>query len=318
MNKLYIIVIALLSFCSCNNKAPKDVDLNDRSKIERLIKDKCYESKIDVTEIKYLRDIDYSVIKDSIIHLRDKYLSSLNKVKYDSLTSKILSNYKDIKRTFDDIENSENKGIVSEYEITATNKLYGNYYVYVSKKFEDMIIEIRDEQIQNFYNLYLKNLPGIFHINDIDVLESDIKLLEELCKLDSTQLLAYIDSKKTNYEKPWYPYTWDDINKHYKESGYSIIGVWKFSGKGYFFVIFRHNNEYRYAITEFCENPFDNSSEEPMKKISSTKFEYNQGDSDMPERFVLNGKKLDMYTYNPDCKSSNKWVYMGSYDKVYP
>ena len=64
------------------------MDLNDRSKIERLIKDKCYESKIDVTEIKDLRDIDYSVIKDSIIHLRDKYLSSLNKVKYDSLTSK--------------------------------------------------------------------------------------------------------------------------------------------------------------------------------------------------------------------------------------
>ena len=183
-------------------------------------------TKIDVTEIKYLRDIDYSVIKDSIIHLRDKYLSSLNKVKYDSLTSKILSNYKDIKRTFDDIENSENKGIVSEYEITATNKLYGNYYVYVSKQFDDIIIEIRDDQIQNFYNLYLKNLPGIFHINDIDVLESDIKLLEELCKLDSTQLLAYIDSKKANYEKPWYPYTWDDINKHYKGKEISFSPKW--------------------------------------------------------------------------------------------
>ena len=318
MNKLYVFIIVLASLCSCKNKAPKDVDLNDRSKIERLIGDKCQEIKVDAAEFIVLSGINYSHIRDSINHLRDIYLSSINKVKYDSIISIIIPGYKDIEDVFVSIQNSEKKGIVSEYEISATNKLYDNYYAYVSKQDNELVIDIRNDQIQNIYNDFFENTTYKFNKCNIYVLESDINLLEKLCKLDSTQLIAYFDSKKTDYAKPWIPSTWEDIDKHYKEMGYSIVGVWNYSANVSFFVIFKHNNEYRYSITKFCSNPFGESSSEPMKKLSSKKFEYNQGDSDMPERFIIKEKTLETYTYNPDSPTSNKWIYMGSYDMVYP
>lgn len=328
--KIVLLSVLLYFTVSCvNTNTSSEGEVEDVIREEFSYNDFYYIIK-DIVKVRTLSNVSYMDTISTFAKRIEEYKKVINDSSVISLLVPELSSI----NSENEIYMFQTKQEFTEYKIVAISKFEKikdqDFFTLVSQtdgpitasplveKFEELDLVKDFNILKTRYNNVLTKLEALTHKTkeELALMCKEEKERQETARIAAEKARAEAERIEAEKNKPIN--SWKDvaeiINKKVK-----LLGIWEDRRDyGLTIAMYQKGNNYYWTICEMSKNPLDwNNETQIFKKKNSTYIWKHEG-SDMPEKYVISGKKMNYYVFNPDAPGiSGEWVYMGTYTKIY-